>query len=114
MIEDIKMLNEVNSCFAGTKVFLTAMITLLITGTNLSQSTPTIFDDNKTVEVNFKERDSSKPVNEICLVEGEKIDNKLPYLIFENKIYGFCCDSCIEVFNNNPKVYLKNLGKNAG
>jgi YHS domain-containing protein len=103
----------VKSRCAGTKIFLIAAITLLIASTSLPQSTPKSFDNNKIVEVNFMERRSSKPVNEICPVEGKKIDNELPYLIFDYKIYGFCCKSCIEVFNNNPKYYLNNSGKNS-
>ena len=95
------------------KIFLATAITLIIAGTSLPQNEPVLLNNEKIVELNMKERNPLKPINEVCPIEGKKIDHKIPFLIFDNKIIGFCCNACIEVFNNDPQAYFKKFERDA-
>jgi len=95
------------------KIFLAAAITLIIAGTSFPQNEPMFLNNEIIVEVNMKERNPLKPINEVCPIEGKKIDHKIPLLIFDNKIIGFCCNACIEVFNNDPQAYFKKFERDA-
>lgn len=65
--------------------------------------------DENVVIVKPEERNFSKPVNTICPVEGKKVSDKIPYLIYENEIIGFCCKGCDDEFINNSSYYLKKI-----
>ncbi len=93
------------------KIFLAAAINLIIAGTSLPQNEPMFLNNEKIVEVNMKERNPLTPINEVCPIEGKKIDHKIPYLIFGNKIIGFCCPGCDNAFLKNPKLYEEKLNK---
>jgi hypothetical protein len=95
------------------KILLSAAVTLMIAGTSLPQNERMVLNSENFVEVNLKNRNSLKPINEVCPIEGKKIDYKIPFLIFNNKIIGFCCNACIEVFNIDPQAHLKKFKSDA-
>lgn len=52
--------------------------------------------------------DDKKPVNTICPVSGESIDD--PVLVtYKDKTYALCCKSCLKKFNKNPEKYISKL-----
>ena len=51
-------------------------------------------------------------INDACPVMGGKVDKDTPYAtVYEGKKIGFCCSGCVGKFNENPKAYMKKLGK---
>ncbi|MEZ7891339.1 MAG: TRASH domain-containing protein [Candidatus Wallbacteria bacterium] len=42
--------------------------------------------------------------NKICPVMGDTAKEEL-YVIYENKVYHLCCQTCIDEFKNNPGKY---------
>lgn len=95
------------------KILLSAVVTLMIAGTSFSQNERMVLNNENLVEANLKNRNALKPINEVCPIEGKKIDYKIPFLIFDNKIIGFCCNACIAVFNNDPQAHLKKFKRDA-
>lgn len=48
--------------------------------------------------------------NKICPVSGEKINEKLKATYeYKDKIYNFCCASCIDEFKKDPEKYIKKI-----
>jgi len=45
--------------------------------------------------------------NTICPVSGEKVGNSKYTVVYEGKIYHFCCDYCPKQFNADPEKYAK-------
>jgi len=70
--------------------------------------------NKKIVEVKTLERKVTEPVNGICPVEGKEIDSEITQLIYNNKIIGFCCEGCDEVFLRNPEAYKDKLIQKEG
>jgi YHS domain-containing protein len=52
---------------------------------------------------------AGKPINKICPVEKEEIDPDGPTVVYQGKVIGFCCKSCVKKFNANPEKYMKDL-----
>lgn len=52
-----------------------------------------------------KEMVDKKPVNSVCLVSGEEIDNDIT-AEYNDKTYAFCCKRCLKKFNDNPEKYI--------
>jgi len=50
---------------------------------------------------------SDQIVNKKCPVMGKAVDTKVTTVTYKDKVYGFCCKSCIKKFANNPEKYLK-------
>ncbi|MBI1335923.1 MAG: YHS domain-containing protein [Phycisphaera sp.] len=46
-------------------------------------------------------------VNAKCPVSGDPIDAKGAKVVYDGKVYGFCCDDCIKAFKANPAKYAK-------
>lgn len=92
---------------------MAALITfLIISGVSYSQQNKVeINTGQKIVEVNTMDRKISEPVNNICPIEGKEINKELSQLIYNNKIIGFCCPGCDEVFLKNPKLYESKLNR---
>lgn len=47
-----------------------------------------------------------KPVNKLCPVMDEAIDPKITYE-YKGKVYGLCCESCIDEFKKDPEKFAK-------
>lgn len=47
--------------------------------------------------------------NAICPIGGEKVDPSAPTVEYKGKKIGFCCAGCIEEFQEDPEMALKNL-----
>jgi len=62
-----------------------------------------------TVEINLTQRNISKPINKICPVKDEIVNDNAPAVIYKNKIIGFCCPGCDDVFLKNPEIYEAKL-----
>lgn len=50
-----------------------------------------------------------KPVNKLCPVMDEAIDLKITYE-YKGKVYGLCCESCIDEFKADPEKFAKKAG----
>jgi P-type Cu+ transporter len=50
---------------------------------------------------------SAQIANKICPVMGKAVDKKVTTVTYKDKVYGFCCKSCIKKFAANPEKYLK-------
>jgi YHS domain-containing protein len=49
------------------------------------------------------------PINKFCAVnKDEEIDPTVTY-VYNGKVIGFCCDSCIPKFKKDPEKYMKDL-----
>lgn len=47
--------------------------------------------------------------NSVCPVAGEKITNNNFTYEYQNKIWAFCCQSCLDKFKADPEKYKSNL-----
>ena len=55
-----------------------------------------------------------KPTNLTCpVMEGEPVDEQI-FVDYEGKRVWFCCDTCVEDFNADPKAYLSLLPQFGG
>lgn len=57
-------------------------------------------------------RDAEKAdaiVNKACPITGEAIDKNITYE-YKGKVYGFCCQMCIEEFKKDPEKYIAKIG----
>lgn len=52
-----------------------------------------------------------KPWNTICPVMGEEVDTELETVEYDGKLFGFCCESCVTKFKENPEKYAKRLSE---
>jgi YHS domain-containing protein len=52
---------------------------------------------------------SSTPVNKKCPISGDDVDPKGKTVQYKGKTVGFCCDDCIEKFNQNPDKYADKI-----
>ena len=64
---------------------------------------------DKTLEINVTERNIARPTNKICPVKDSPVKDNVPAIIYNNKIIGFCCKGCDDIFLNNPKLYEDKL-----
>ncbi|QQS35025.1 MAG: YHS domain-containing protein [Ignavibacteriales bacterium] len=49
--------------------------------------------------------------NELCPVQGNKVEKDVPTVEHDGKVYGFCCPGCDTKFAKNPEKYVNNLSK---
>jgi YHS domain-containing protein len=49
--------------------------------------------------------------NKVCPVMGNKVDVDGPTVVYNGKLYGFCCPGCDAKFEKNPEKYSKNLSE---
>jgi len=50
-------------------------------------------------------------INSTCPVMGSAVKKNTPYKVeYQGKTIGFCCPSCIGMFNKNPEKYTAKLG----
>jgi YHS domain-containing protein len=50
---------------------------------------------------------SSQIVNDVCPVMKKPVDKSVTTVTYNDKVYGFCCKSCVKRFAANPEKYLK-------
>jgi YHS domain-containing protein len=48
-------------------------------------------------------------IQTVCPVSGAKLKDKSVYTDFEGRRVVFCCEKCIDAFNEDPKKYLTKL-----
>ena len=48
-------------------------------------------------------------VNKTCPITGEPVDKNVTYE-YKGKLYGFCCQMCIEEFKKDPEKYISKMG----
>ena len=65
--------------------------------------TETVNDTSKTV--------SKEPWNKVCPVKGNPIEADSPTVVYNGKVYAFCCPGCDTKFEKNPEKYAKNLSE---
>lgn len=72
------------------------------------------FGQEKKIEKNIKvdkvdtEIVDTKPVNTVCPVSGEEVDNKITS-VYKGKTYALCCKTCLKKFNKDPEKYVSKL-----
>lgn len=69
----------------------------------------TVKSDNP--DMKKDESNSAKIFNTICPVMGEEVDPDVKTVTYNDKVYGFCCKSCIKKFSNNPEKYAAKLSE---
>lgn len=53
---------------------------------------------------------AAKPVNKFCAVEQDNpVDPKVPTIVYNGQVIGFCCEDCAPTFKKNPEKYLKTM-----
>ena len=48
--------------------------------------------------------------NTICPVDGEPVDKDVNY-VYEGKRYYFCSPECLELFMEDPELYIEEMGE---
>ena len=48
--------------------------------------------------------------NTICPVDGEAVDENVSY-VYEGKRYYFCSPECLELFMEDPEMYIEEMGE---
>lgn len=54
--------------------------------------------------------DDNKPVNTVCPVSGEVIDDPV-LTTYNGKTYALCCKTCLKKFNKAPEKYISKLSE---
>jgi YHS domain-containing protein len=54
---------------------------------------------------------SKEPWNKVCPVKGNAIEEDSPTVVYNGKVYAFCCPGCDTKFEKNPEKYSKNLSE---
>ncbi len=49
--------------------------------------------------------------NTVCPVKGNSVEEDSPTVVYNGKVYGFCCPGCDIKFAKNPEKYIKNLSE---
>lgn len=92
------------------KIILFVMILLIMSGINYSQQNfVEIENDQNIIKVNPLNRRISRPVNNVCPVQGKEVNLEITQLIYNNVIIGFCCPGCDKEFIKKPEAYKNKL-----
>jgi YHS domain-containing protein len=70
-----------------------------------------LVDDKQELKKSEMKLESNKPVNTVCPVSGEEIENGAPTTVYNGKTYALCCKSCLKKFNKDPEKYLSKLSE---
>lgn len=101
------------------KQFLIAIFTLII-GLSLTMGTyaqekekaekkEVIKEVQKEVTTSAEQKvEKGKPVNSICPVSGEEIDQDITYT-YSGKTYALCCNKCLKKFKADPEKYINKM-----
>jgi Uncharacterized conserved protein len=65
----------------------------------------------KSKKVTAGKVEKSKPVNTVCPVSGEQIENDKVTVAYEGKTYALCCKSCLKKFQKDPAKYIGKLSE---
>ena len=44
--------------------------------------------------------------NTACPLSGDPVDPKVTKVVHNDKVYGFCCQDCVDAFTANPAKYV--------
>ncbi|HZW38983.1 MAG TPA: YHS domain-containing protein [Ignavibacteriaceae bacterium] len=91
------------------KVLLILMVmifSLSISSLNFAQD-----ENKKDVKKEVKVTDSNKPVNTVCPVSGEPIENSKFTYNYNGKTYAFCCNTCLKKVKKDPEKYISRLNE---
>jgi hypothetical protein len=48
--------------------------------------------------------------NKNCAVEQDNpVDPKVPTVVYNGKVIGFCCEDCVKPFQKDPEKYMKTI-----
>ncbi len=64
----------------------------------------------KKIEKTDKEVVDNKPVNTVCPVSGEDIEDGVT-TTYNGKTYALCCKSCLKKFTKDPEKYISKLNE---
>lgn len=67
-------------------------------------------DATKKIEQTKTKVVDNKPVNSICPVSGEEIEDGVT-TTYNGKTYAVCCKSCLKKFNKDPEKYISKLSE---
>ena len=67
-------------------------------------------DVTKKIEQTKMKVVDNKPVNSICPVSGEEIEDGIT-TTYNGKTYAVCCKSCLKKFNKDPEKYISKLSE---
>jgi YHS domain-containing protein len=56
-------------------------------------------------EVTSEQASAGQPVNKNCAVEQEHPADPTVTYMHDGKVYGFCCEDCIDAFKKDPAKY---------
>jgi YHS domain-containing protein len=66
----------------------------------------------KSVQTSDSTETGSKEIwNKVCPVKGNAVEEDTPTVVYNGKLYGFCCPGCDTKFAKNPEKYAKNLSE---
>lgn len=76
-------------------------------------------DNNKTTQLDTKNTDpqynevvsikEGTPVNSVCPVSGEELDDDMQLIKYHDEIIGVCCKKCLKKIKADPEKYMKRL-----
>jgi len=79
-------------------------------------------DDKTTTQLSTKNTDpqynevvsvkEGTPVNSVCPVSGEELDDDMQLIKYHGEIIGVCCKKCLKKIKADPEKYMKRLKKN--
>ena len=81
---------------------MTRLIATLLTCLLLA---PAFAADDKKAD---DEKPKPKPVNAVCPVSGEDVDQNVT-VTQDKKVVGFCCEDCVKTFKKDPAKYMKKV-----
>ncbi len=57
---------------------------------------------------------NTEVINKICPIMGGEVGKDTAYKVeYEGNMIGFCCQGCVDKFNENPEEYLQKLEEKA-
>jgi YHS domain-containing protein len=72
-------------------------------------------EQKKELEKKIKKNDmkvvDNKPVNTVCPVSAEEIENADVTATYNGKTYALCCKRCLKKFNSDPEKYISKLSE---
>ena len=81
---------------------------VLLLGLSFVSSAQAQVKDKKIVAEKVTE---GKPVNTVCPVTGEGLENNSVTATYEGKTYALCCKSCLKKFKKESTKYIGNLSE---
>jgi predicted subunit of tRNA(5-methylaminomethyl-2-thiouridylate) methyltransferase len=99
--------------------FITLLVILGVSFTALTYAQEKTSKDSKTTKTEVKaekvQKDEvvsvtkGKPVNSVCPVSGEELDEDQQLVKYKGEIIAVCCKKCEKKIKADPEKYLKKL-----